>query len=894
MFFSSGSKLSLSQQQQQQALLPVQRTESPTLLSRKVDEGTIFGLYRTYSQTSKPAVNNRAKVRSDSKATVTRQDRSCSKIDECTKRSLIKEEQVFKESEEKCNSTNNSKAHLKAAQNENINFNNKAVSNSRSAVIVNEVMKNNGSKSGSNTAERKRAMLASVVVESRGKDSLSIEENDAIQQLERAIAEDRRRNLLNELSSKPNKPPRKDAKSASSGPPSIDQQKDNLVEEIILSPEASSKATNNCSLSPYSSKTLSVSTNEEQNAASVSSHNQTHFVVVAIDFGTTYSGYAFSFTRDPDNIHMMRKWDGGGDPEMHNHKTPTTLLLNPDAEFDSFGFAARDKFHSLKPKDAKNWFYFEKFKMTLHRSESLTRETQIKAANGKSLSALIVFAHALRYFKQHALQELSDQCGTQLLDEDVRWVVTVPAIWKQPAKQFMRNAAYEAGMASPQQPEQLLIALEPEAASIYCRRLRLNQLIPDAVFKQKRSLLSPPLSEFVCDERAVCEEKGTRYMVVDCGGGTVDITVHEIQDKQGSLKELHKATGGAFGSVGVDAEFEKLLENIFGVDFMDHFKTKLTSGFVDLMTAFEARKRSATTTQTTPSNISLPFSFINSYKKFKGNSIENAVKKYASDEITYCSNLGMLRLQPSLIQKLFQPITREIVQHIQSIILHPHAQGVSYLFLVGGFADSQILQQAIRKAFSQLVKVIIPQGVSLAILRGAVLFGLDPNIINVRRSRMTYGIGVLNRFDYEKHPLSKKIVRDSIEWCGDIFDKFVLVDQSIAMGDVVTRSYTPAKDGQRYTVLHIYCSDRDDVTFITDESVQRCGTLVLDLDSDSNNSLRRSESSASSSVPAADNVQNQRRVIQTKMIFGDTEIKVMAIDMSSGKTVRAEVDFLSQ
>lgn len=35
-----------------------------------------------------------------------------------------------------------------------------------------------------------------------------------------------------------------------------------------------------------------------------------HFVVVAIDFGTTYSGYAFSFTRDPDNIHMMKKWEG--------------------------------------------------------------------------------------------------------------------------------------------------------------------------------------------------------------------------------------------------------------------------------------------------------------------------------------------------------------------------------------------------------------------------------------------------------------------------------------------------------------------------------------------------------------------------------------------------------
>lgn len=44
-----------------------------------------------------------------------------------------------------------------------------------------------------------------------------------------------------------------------------------------------------------------------------------HFVVAAIDFGTTYSGYAFAFIRDPDSIHMMRKWEGG-DPGVTNMK----------------------------------------------------------------------------------------------------------------------------------------------------------------------------------------------------------------------------------------------------------------------------------------------------------------------------------------------------------------------------------------------------------------------------------------------------------------------------------------------------------------------------------------------------------------------------------------------
>ncbi|KAI2557402.1 heat shock protein family A (Hsp70) member 12A, partial [Homo sapiens] len=73
--------------------------------------------------------------------------------------------------------------------------------------------------------------------------------------------------------------------------------------------------------------------------------------------------------------------------------------------------------------------------------------------------------------------ELSDQAGSEFENSDVRWVITVPAIWKQPAKQFMRQAAYQAGLASPENSEQLIIALEPEAASIYCRKLRLHQMI---------------------------------------------------------------------------------------------------------------------------------------------------------------------------------------------------------------------------------------------------------------------------------------------------------------------------------------------------------------------------------------------------------------------------------
>ncbi len=117
-----------------------------------------------------------------------------------------------------------------------------------------------------------------------------------------------------------------------------------------------------------SSPTINLSRHNSTATSGSSSPTDKHFVVAAIDFGTTYSGYAFSFTRDQDSIHMMRKWEGG-DPGVSNQKTPTTLLLKPNGEFHSFGFGARDYYHDLEELEARKWYYFEKFKMSLHSSQ---------------------------------------------------------------------------------------------------------------------------------------------------------------------------------------------------------------------------------------------------------------------------------------------------------------------------------------------------------------------------------------------------------------------------------------------------------------------------------------------------------------------------------------------
>ena len=51
---------------------------------------------------------------------------------------------------------------------------------------------------------------------------------------------------------------------------------------------------------------------------------------------------------------------------------------------------------------------------------------------------------------------------------------------------------------TPKDSKQLMIALEPEAASLFCRRLDLTQ--------------------FQCDQSDISFTPGTKYLVIDAGG----------------------------------------------------------------------------------------------------------------------------------------------------------------------------------------------------------------------------------------------------------------------------------------------------------------------------------------------------------------------------------------
>jgi len=74
----------------------------------------------------------------------------------------------------------------------------------------------------------------------------------------------------------------------------------------------------------------------------------------------------------------------------------------------------------------------------------LNIKTAIKAANGQSVEAKIVFALSIKFLKEEAINVIRQRTGDDHFSaNDIQWVLTVPAIWTPRAKQFMREAAYE-------------------------------------------------------------------------------------------------------------------------------------------------------------------------------------------------------------------------------------------------------------------------------------------------------------------------------------------------------------------------------------------------------------------------------------------------------------------
>lgn len=89
-------------------------------------------------------------------------------------------------------------------------------------------------------------------------------------------------------------------------------------------------------------------------------------------------------------------------------------------------------------------FYHEnvilKIYLTIIILQGLTREALLEDEKGKQMEAMKVFSSVIGYLKDHMWTTCENQLSG-IQDSDITWVLTVPAIWNDSSKQFMREAA---------------------------------------------------------------------------------------------------------------------------------------------------------------------------------------------------------------------------------------------------------------------------------------------------------------------------------------------------------------------------------------------------------------------------------------------------------------------
>src|SRR5271170_4196930 len=220
-------------------------------------------------------------------------------------------------------------------------------------------------------------------------------------------------------------------------------------------------------------------------------------LVIAIDFGTTYTGVAYSHSTTPtttsaagplsgdevaEKVFVIRTWPEHN--QQYTEKTPTIIsyCTNPP----TWGGGVKSR-HDQK---------FSKFKLALEPTTkrhygSRDGELGFWPADSGTKEPVDVSADYLKCIHHFVEQTfLPSTFGAEFLRNQRRvYLITVPAIWSDLAKDLTRQAATRAGIPD----DKLFLVTELEAAALYCAT--------------------------TCQE--VDLDDGDHFLVCDAGGGTV-------------------------------------------------------------------------------------------------------------------------------------------------------------------------------------------------------------------------------------------------------------------------------------------------------------------------------------------------------------------------------------
>jgi len=347
------------------------------------------------------------------------------------------------------------------------------------------------------------------------------------------------------------------------------------------------------------------------------------------------------------------------------------------------------------------------------------------------------------------------------------------------------------------------------------------------------------------------------------------VSVH-VKNFDGTLKELHRPSGGPWGGTKVDDRYIAWLTEMFGKSAMEKLKEKSMGEYLGILREFECKKR-----MVTPDSKSKITSIIpGALKKFhKRSGEENIKSKLArlnlTEDVSFKDN--KIRVSADNARSWFKEPIEGIIRHITGILSEPTMNDVTTVVLVGGFAECTLVQDAVKKAVGDRT-LIIPEEAGLAVLKGAVLFGHRPQLVSSRCVKFTYGYSISLPFDDSKHPLDKLFIGSygdrRVNHC---FCKVVEINTSVDVGRNIKSPSTLVLHKDNTNTLNIYASTERDPEYRTDSSCTKVGELDM------------------GSSPGETRDDNR---VHIYFAFGDTELKATVKILKTGKVVSATFNCL--
>ncbi|KAJ1558662.1 hypothetical protein HK096_007917 [Nowakowskiella sp. JEL0078] len=304
----------------------------------------------------------------------------------------------------------------------------------------------------------------------------------------------------------------------------------------------------------------------------------------------------------------------------------------------------------------------------------------------------------------------------------------VPVFWTQAHMQVMREAAVLAGLIPKVNSDLLTFCHEPVAAALSFVRSpkildRLNRGLGGSGSKTPH---------------------GSRALIVDAGGGTVDLFQCTIQSPF-EISEVTQAAGDFFGASLVDAHFWTFFESQIGTlafELLQH-DPELRQSYRTIMVQWDSIKREFRDDESCWSD-----PYTGGYKAFV---LSRVLCEVIEDEVAakLPARGSEVRITLDDMKRFFDPAVDKIVKMVGDQLEAIDAP-IDYLFMVGGFCANGYLvkrvvdDKRVQGRFREVPELDQPDG---AVLEGAAWFAWNSNVVVRRKAGRTLGVKIGRPFD---------------------------------------------------------------------------------------------------------------------------------------------------